>query len=187
MNTRRLFFVLIILALLAATWGPVPARAAAPQAVDTQVKLQVNNKTGQAITLKLTGAATYTKTVQPGKSEILIVKGKYTYSYTPPCGTKQSGKLEATGAKVKLVMPACKTTAAKGAKTIVVVIRNNTNGYMTLVLTGPASYRFSLAPGVTKINVLQGKYQYTAYGCGGASASGTKNLRGKNEWTWFCY
>lgn len=52
-------------------------------------------------------------------------------------------------------------------------INNETGGVVTLYLTGPAKYTFSLGTGNTALSVCGGSYSYTAYGCGGASDSGT--------------
>jgi hypothetical protein len=64
-------------------------------------------------------------------------------------------------------------------------ITNDTNGVVTLYLKGPASYTFNLATGPTTLNVCGGSYQYTAYGCGGASDSGTMGT-GQSSHRFFC-
>ena len=54
-------------------------------------------------------------------------------------------------------------------------IDNTTGGIVTLKLSGPMSYRFDLATGLTTLNVCSGSYSYQAWGCGGATDSGTIN------------
>ncbi|MBA4385562.1 MAG: hypothetical protein C0410_12560, partial [Anaerolinea sp.] len=54
-------------------------------------------------------------------------------------------------------------------------IDNTTGGIVTLKLSGPMSYRFDLVTGVTTLNVCSGSYSYQAWGCGGATDSGTIN------------
>ena len=51
-------------------------------------------------------------------------------------------------------------------------IENDTDGPVSLILSGPYSYTFYLGTGTTSIAVCPGTYNYVAYGCG-SSASGT--------------
>ncbi len=62
--------------------------------------------------------------------------------------------------------PACNVTTA-------IYINNTTGGTLTLYLTGPAKYTFYVGTGSQTINVCDGSYSYTAYGCGGASRTGS--------------
>ncbi len=54
-----------------------------------------------------------------------------------------------------------------------IYINNKTGGTLTLYLTGPAKFTFYVSNGSQSINVCEGTYSYTAYGCGGASKTGT--------------
>jgi uncharacterized protein YraI len=54
-------------------------------------------------------------------------------------------------------------------------ITNDTGGTVTLYLSGPANYSFTLGTGDNTVSVCPGTYNYTAYGCGGASETGTMN------------
>jgi hypothetical protein len=63
-------------------------------------------------------------------------------------------------------VPACDATGS-------VSIDNGTDGTVTIYLSGPANYTFYLGQGGNTVNVCPGSYSYTAYGCGGASDSGT--------------
>lgn len=62
--------------------------------------------------------------------------------------------------------PACEQNAS-------IIIQNDTGGTVTLYLTGPVSYTFYVSPGAQTLSICSGSYSYTAYGCGGASRSGT--------------
>jgi hypothetical protein len=62
--------------------------------------------------------------------------------------------------------PACQASSA-------ITITNSTGGTVTLYLNGPANYVFYLGTGDTTLSVCPGTYSYTAYGCGGASDSGS--------------
>lgn len=85
---------------------------------------------------------------------------------------------------LKPAVPPTPTPCA--GETISILIKNDTGGQVTLYLKGPCSYTFSISPGNTTINILPGTYSYTAYGCGGATLSGSKTFSGGDEWTWFC-
>ena len=61
--------------------------------------------------------------------------------------------------------PACGETGK-------IVINNATNGVMTIILSGPASYSYQLPVGSNTLEICGGSYTYTAYGCGGGSISG---------------
>lgn len=70
--------------------------------------------------------------------------------------------------------------------TVSVTIINDTGGTLTLSLSGPATYRFTLGPGRHTIRVIPGDYSYTVWGCGGASKSGTQSLSEGDEWRFWC-
>ena len=78
------------------------------------------------------------------------------------------------------------TAKSCSGETVQIMIKNDTGGQVTLYLTGPCSYTFYLSTGNSSIYVLPGAYSYTAYGCGGATLSGSKSLNIGDEWTWFC-
>lgn len=63
----------------------------------------------------------------------------------------------------------------------VIEIDNTTGGIVTLKLSGPMQYRFDLATGHTTLNVCSGSYSYKAWGCGGATDSGTINSNEAHE------
>lgn len=52
-------------------------------------------------------------------------------------------------------------------------IKNDTGAQVTMYFTGPAKYTFYIAAGTRTLELCSGEYSYTAYGCGGASTSGT--------------
>jgi hypothetical protein len=182
MKRMKLFVVVMVAVLLAAMWMPAPlvsggvdhAAAASP------MKMLVQNKTGLTVNLTLTGPTLYNLTIPPGKSTQLLLPGLYTYSHMA-CGKKVTAKINFKTANQQLVLKACPNI--KMAK---VTIQNNTGGYLTLYLNGPVVYNFTLKAGKTVITVRQGTYKYTAWGCGGASDSGTKKLRNGVSWRWFC-
>ncbi len=52
-------------------------------------------------------------------------------------------------------------------------IKNDTGGQVTIYMSGTASFTFYVAAGNQTISVCPGSYSYTAYGCGGASRTGS--------------
>lgn len=52
-------------------------------------------------------------------------------------------------------------------------IKNDTGGQVTMYFTGPAKYTFYIAAGPRTLELCSGEYSYSAYGCGGASTTGT--------------
>ena len=171
--------LIIIMSLLLSAWSPAPTFTAA-SASAAKNTFTFQNKTGSKLTITLTGANYYTFNLKAGNNKLVISPGLYQYSYNA-CGKLQTGMVTIKPG-AKLLLPKCKVTGMVNVK-----IANNTNGYLTLNLTGPATYYLSLKPGANIISVVKGKYSYTAWGCGGASASGVKNLtRNGITWTWFC-
>jgi hypothetical protein len=187
----KFFVPILVAALLISAWTPMSVSWNAPQensvqAAATTLQLVVNNKTGATVDLSLKGpAGSYNWRVKEGKSTFSVVPGIYKYSYTA-CGKQVSGSVHVRKNAQVLNLAACAKKATKGAGVVNVKIRNNTGGYVQLNLSGPATYSFSLAPGSSTISVIKGKYQYSAWGCGGASISGTKQLGGGSTWTWWC-
>jgi hypothetical protein len=58
-------------------------------------------------------------------------------------------------------------------------IKNDTGGQVTLYLKGPASFTFYISSGNQTLSVCKGTYSYTAYGCGGASTTGSITTNGE--------
>jgi len=95
--------------------------------------------------------------------------------------------LEATATNSQGTASASITLSYTCQKHIPILVNNNTGGTLSLSLSGPASYNFSIPPGQQNIYVIPGTYNYTARGCGGAVESGTEDLsKSGNEWDWWC-
>lgn len=74
--------------------------------------------------------------------------------------------------------PSCKVNS-------VIHIQNDTGGYITIYLTGPAKFTFNIASGSQGINVCAGQYSYTGYGCGGSALNGT--MKAGDKITFYCH
>lgn len=70
--------------------------------------------------------------------------------------------------------PVCQATG-------IISISNTTGGLVNLSLSGPAYYFFNLAAGDTTLSVCPGTYSFTAYGCGGATDTGTMSTGESHE------
>lgn len=150
------------------------------------VKLTIKNKTGAKTTVTMRGPAYYQFKPKANKTEkVYVKKGTYQYTYEA-CGEKITKTISVQTGKEKLTLAKCKKPKKSSQKIAKVTIVNNTGRYLTLYLDGPESYYFSLKPGKSTIEVIKGKYHYRAYGYGGASRSGTQNLRNGFRWQWFC-
>lgn len=155
-------------------------------AKSSKIKITVNNQTGAAVWLTFTGQATVYHQAPAGKSTVELAKGTYKYTYFA-CGKNNEVKLNVKKAEtIQIKCGGSKDKDDKDGKTITLKVQNNTGGLLTLVLSGPQSYNFTLGTGMNKITIVPGNYNYTVWaGCG--SASGTKKLSGGLIWTWWCY
>jgi hypothetical protein len=185
----RIVVAILLTALVITAWMPAPTHWSAKSNLTVQtataLQLIVNNKTGEKFNLVMKGPATYNWMLKSGKQTFSVKPGKYTYTYKACGGTEKKGTVEVKKNNQTLVLAVCKQQNKTGGSSNV-NIQNDTGSTVTLILSGPASYRFSLAPGKSTISVIKGTYQYTAYGCGGASISGSKKLGGKSVWRWWC-
>jgi len=132
-------------------------------------------ETSFAEQVALTVAALPTKTPMP-----TLTFTPQPTSTTPPTRTPTK---KPTSTPKPYVPP---TATPCSGETVPIYIKNDTGGQVTLYLTGPCSYTFYLKTGDSTIYILPGNYSYTAYGCGGATLSGSKSLGYGDEWTWFC-
>jgi hypothetical protein len=182
----KLFLITVLVALILSGWMPGAPVRTAQAASTTPLNLLVNNKTGETVQLNLVGPQNYTFTVQPGKSTQQVLAGKYKYTYQA-CQGKKTGTFTISKNGKQLTLAACSKNQKQKSKEVKVNISNQTGGTVWLTLTGPAAYNFTVQPGTSAIWVIKGKYNYSAYGCGGAASSGTRKLRSGLTWTWYCY
>jgi hypothetical protein len=145
--------------------------------------LKISNKAGSDVQVSLQGKLPYFLSAAAGASKHEIRRGSYQYSYYA-CGKWQSGELQINKNTVEFKIAACQTAASGGVK---VVIDNDTFGLLTLHLTGPQEYWFRVSPGTESVQVFKGTYNYSAWGCGGASISGKKKITSKVNWRFWCH
>ncbi len=145
-------------------------------------KMRIVNKSGADLRISLQGKTPYFLNANAGNSQHVIWKGTYKYNYYA-CGGWQSGEIKVENNTYEFKIASCNTATAGGVKVIIV---NDTHGMVTLHMVGPQEYWFHFIPGRETIQVEKGTYQYTVWGCGGASASGTKKITSKSEWRFWC-
>jgi hypothetical protein len=187
-KSSKLIVLSSIVLLLSFAWQPAAAQAAQPATgSNTALKLVINNQTGANVYLSLSGVNSYYFTLGAGKTSVEVLQGKYQYRYLA-CGANQTGTLEVKKANQKFVLKKCaadKKASSKPANTVKVNMINQSGGVMTMILSGPTTYRLTVPNGKSQFLVVKGKYTYTVYGvCG--SKSGTVNIRNRIRWRWWC-
>lgn len=181
MYFRSLVLLAALLSLLLTAAAPAPLTsnsAAALQAGDL-VRLTVENRTDKPIKLWLSGPAFYYLTVPAESTEVFTPKrGEYDYSLSA-CGitVRETIDLSKNG---RIIQPICgigrglaapaPNTVNMGvvAKLVKVTFTNDTNGTIMLILTGPATYVFTMAKDEkTDYSVRRGDYDVhlIAYSC----------------------
>jgi hypothetical protein len=166
------------LTLLKCKWDDPTGNSASGKA-----QVQFENKTGASVRLTLIGPATVYLTLNTGKTRSELTPGTYSYSYSA-CGKTNTGTFKVKKSGDNLILPKCATGGKSGAEGKIKIV-NDTGGTITMYLVGPQNYTFYLAPGTTQLNVVKGKYNFTAYGCGGAVDTGI--LKPGDHLTFFCY
>ena len=187
MKTLKLYklisFLILASMLLAAFL--VPQQIA--QAKSELVGFTFTNDSDKLASLRLYGNGEfYYFLLFPGESKYYTpVRGEYDVTFFS-CGLYVNKELDLTK-QTKLVVPACGTLAHHNKKTpagvidggqviklVKVTFENETNGYMKVILQGPATYVFTFNKGESKTyTISKGEYEYKVYGCGG---SFTKNF-----------
>jgi hypothetical protein len=155
---------------------------AAPETAD-KVQVQFQNKTGGSVVITLTGPTTVYLTLNTGKTKTELAPGTYHYSYFA-CDKTNTGTFKVK-AGANFSLPKCKSGGGGGSGEGKIKIKNDTGGTVTIYLSGAQNYTFYVSNGTSQLNVAKGKYNYTAYGCGGASTSGT--IKPGGVITFWCY
>lgn len=183
MKIRNFPLLLIILTLIIPIFSTPPiysTQAAGTVQTDT-TSLQIWNRALGPIVFQLSGPKKYSFIVKPDeKLTVQVLKGDYRYSYVA-CNKTQTDKISIKKpAKINTV----KCEVAK------VTMINNTSGPMTLKLSGPAEYFFTLQTGKTKIEVVKGKYKFLVHSdcmrSPGGNIKGAITLFNGMRWPWFC-
>jgi hypothetical protein len=128
-----------------------------------------------------------------GKDGIMVPKyltpGTYKYSYQA-CGRTFTGTWKVNRNLVTLRIGPCRSKDTKaGGALISFLIENNTGGTIYFKFTGPETYKVTVPPGKTKIEMISGKYSFSANGngCDGRwDDTGKINVRTGYYWRWFC-
>ena len=138
--------------------------------VSQSIKVQIKNKTGVALTMRLVGPQIKNVSVPPGSVKVDIWKGTYEYSYLA-FGIFKNGTVEfqSNGAILELE----KLTAK-------INVDNKSGAQVLLSLAGPRYYNLTLPTGKNKEEVLKGEYTYS-YWDHGVYESGKIDIQGEQE------
>jgi hypothetical protein len=175
---RHLVLFGLIMAILLSMATPA-------QAAQEFLRLTIDNRTGKAITFYFKGPLYYTFKVAAETTEVFTLKrGEYDYTFSA-CGVPGKGTLDLKTA-TRLIMPVCGGNA-KGstkspntidlspqAKVVKVTFVNKSGTKLWIIMTGPATYVFTLNKGEEKkYTIGRGDYKLTYYACG---SSATRNF-----------
>jgi hypothetical protein len=147
-------------------------------------------KAGESHTITIGGRITAETsdgwdTYQPREDVIKYVVGPVNVTATPTQTRTPTRTRTPTPRPTYTPAPYIPPTPACGEKGHI-VIDNATGGIITLYLSGPTAYTFQLGDGRTTLEVCGGSYTFTAYGCGGASLSGTIGTSGDTYHKFSC-
>ncbi len=170
MKKTKLILGFVLMVVLLGGWSPLPPTSGlmSPNASGQQApaaagdpELVVNNLTGTAFYMTLTGPQTYSVHVLAGKNTFIVVKGEYTMVYFA-CGAQQTKEVNVKkgGASIKLTCDKPKT--GKTPKLSV----DNKAGPVYISITGPKAYSFYAPTGKTDFEMEQGTYEVSYFACG---------------------
>ncbi len=169
-TTLIALILLAVIALLGIGERPVYA------ALDTQ-EFTVNNTTPKTLTVTLLGPQNYVIPSPPGKTRIVVLEGRYQYSYYD-CGGIQLDRINILKKGVELKILPCNAPGGAGVATtggstggtpdtVDFTINNRTYRNLNVSLVGELVYRFAGPPGKSTYQIVKGKYQLSYYDCGG--------------------
>jgi hypothetical protein len=142
----------------------------------------VQNSSSAPVYIRFQGPVTRDFMLQVGKNVVQMPAGRYAYQYTA-CGIQFSDHINLPSGKVFRILP-CKTTK--------IIIKNYTlteapGTGLTLRLSGPVNYYFTITKPLEKFTVQQGAYEFTLRGCGKLIQSGSiKFDTAQYRWTLHC-
>lgn len=153
----------------------------APAYAGDEVTVHVNNKTGGEVKIIFRGPTDDFFVVKKGDNVVKLEPGYYVYRYTA-CGRSINGTFTVASFGTILVLKKCE----KGQESKV-TIENLTGRTFSITLTGPKHYSLAVAPGITKLILLPGAYQYSTNACG-KMEKGTIKFKANHTqtWTWEC-
>ena len=140
------------------------------------VRLTIQNKSNDLVTLRMEGPQFYYLTVRAGETRVFTPqRGEYSAKlYT--CGLFVNQELDLSTSQT-IVVPACGTkaftsdnTGAIDAGQLIKIVRvhftNKTDKNLVLILRGPGEYVFYIRKGETKTYTIpKGDYKAQQYGC----------------------
>jgi len=149
------------------------------------VELQIQNRTGTNVELKLKGPTDLVLTVaaQPASvsESVMVAPGEYVYEYEA-CGKLVRETFVVTESGATLSLKKCATLTR-------IIIDNNTGNPFLVSLIGAQNYAFLVPAEGLDIAVLYGGYAYTSLACGLSEQGTLKASAALNQpliWEWEC-
>jgi len=171
---KSLVFASLALALALSLFLPMGV-----QAKSDLIRLTINNRSTSPMYLRLSGSSYYYLSVlDETRTDFTVERGEYDYSLTA-CGATTTGSMDLESNKI-LVMPICGGNAGASSKNpdkvdlsaehklVPIEIENDTSGRAMVIMTGPATYVFSLEKNKTykDYTIVRGEYDLQIYACG---------------------
>jgi hypothetical protein len=154
MKATRIISFIMVAVIFLVTVTPVIAAG-------DSVKVVVENKSGSAGQLTLSGPQRYTFDLKAGKNRLEVEKGVYSYSFFG-CGRYTYGTFNANKTNAKLTVD-CVSTVDTGLVSL--KVNNRSGKEFTMILSGTAYYYFTVKIGANVFQVKPGQYTYTHYAC----------------------
>jgi len=154
MKVSRLLSLIMVAVIFVGSVTPVIAAA-------DSVRVIVDNKSGAAGKLTLSGPERYSFDLKAGKNRLEVEKGIYSYSFYG-CGRYTYGTFNVNKNNAKLTVD-CASTVDAGMATL--KINNRSGKEFTITLTGTAYYYFTVKVGANVFQVKPGQYIYSHSAC----------------------
>ena len=128
-------------------------------------KIVINVHIDQAIAFEMVGPETYTLNLELGTNKFrAIVSGDYFYSYEACDGEIYTGVLDVKkNGTTKFTIRSCERLIYQEFDSINPVrfrIANHYSETLGVTLIGPTTFFFNISPGINRLDVVAGRYQY---------------------------
>jgi hypothetical protein len=132
-------------------------------------KMRVKNHLGLDVSLELNGPDDYDFAIEPGKNTVYLLSGDYVFGYSACNNTIFEGEIHVQkNGQTELRIHSCEwyTDPLRNVgrpNPVKVRIVNHATFDVDMYLVGPETYYLTLSPGVNRLLVLSGTYEYGYY------------------------
>jgi hypothetical protein len=170
MMKKIVLFILTVLVMLAIV---------SPATAEEEVTLEIRNLTQSQVTLRLNGPTDLRLTITRNLTKVRVEPGTYDYRYKA-CGVNRSGTFTVTVTGGTLLLKKCEKDL-NGQLNIV----NLTGKAFTLRMSGPTNYRLTINPGINRLTLEAGRYDFEAKPVCGTTETGMRGIKsGKRNPDW---